>query len=161
MYKFYVMNISHLCYYWSQRLYSNCTTAHKYSISYRTNIFTFLAFLNLHSLSLIFCCGWYSIQCIVIYSIETLLYVYKFLLCLCSLSVANVNSYLNDLCMANTKRDRPAMKKALQMLLRNTSALEQVRPDEFWVLWYVTFSPVEMADQDHHEGINVFKIRTR
>ncbi|XP_065897200.1 DNA ligase 4-like isoform X2 [Dysidea avara] len=42
-----------------------------------------------------------------------------------SLTVANVNSYLNDLCMANTKRDRPAMKKALQMLLRNTSALEQ------------------------------------
>jgi len=63
--------------------------------------------------------------------------------------------------MANTKRDRPAMKKALQMLLRNTSALEQVRADEFLVLWYETFSLVEMADQDHHEGINVFKYRTR
>lgn len=42
-----------------------------------------------------------------------------------SLTVAQVNQYLNDLAMSNAKKDRPGMRKALQLLLRNTSALEQ------------------------------------
>lgn len=42
-----------------------------------------------------------------------------------SLTVAQVNQYLDDLAMSNTKKDRPGVKKALQMLLRNTSAMEQ------------------------------------
>ena len=52
-----------------------------------------------------------------------------------SLTIADVNNYLNDLSMANTKRDRPAMKKALQMLLRNTSALEQVPSQPYQLCW--------------------------
>lgn len=64
--------------------------------------------------------------------------------------VADVNNYLNDLCMANTKRDRPAMKKALQMLLRNTSALEQVSSQPYNLLLQSFFT--EMADQNHYEG---------
>ena len=39
--------------------------------------------------------------------------------------VSQVNQYLDDLAMSNTKKDRPGMRKALQLLLRNTSALEQ------------------------------------
>ena len=39
--------------------------------------------------------------------------------------MAEVNGYLDDLADSNTKRDRPGVKKALQLLLRNTSALEQ------------------------------------
>ena len=42
-----------------------------------------------------------------------------------SLTVDQVNHYLDDLAMSNTKKDRPGMRKALQLLLRNTSALEQ------------------------------------
>ena len=42
-----------------------------------------------------------------------------------SLMVSQVNQYLDDLAMSNTKKDRPGMRKALQLLLRNTSALEQ------------------------------------
>ena len=41
------------------------------------------------------------------------------------LTVAEVNQYLDDLALSNAKRDRSGMKKALQLLLRNTSALEQ------------------------------------
>ena len=36
-----------------------------------------------------------------------------------------VVQYLDDLANGNTSKDRTAMKKALQLLLRNTSALEQ------------------------------------
>ena len=43
----------------------------------------------------------------------------------CSLTVAEVNQYLDDLALSNTKKDRPGVKKALQLLLRNTSGLEQ------------------------------------
>ena len=43
----------------------------------------------------------------------------------CRLSVAQVNEFLDDLAMSHTKKDRPGMKKALQLLLRNTSAMEQ------------------------------------
>lgn len=39
--------------------------------------------------------------------------------------VAQVNQYLDDLALSNVKKDRPGMRKALQLLLRNTSALEQ------------------------------------
>ena len=39
--------------------------------------------------------------------------------------VSQVNEYLDDLAMSNTKKDRAGMRKALQLLLRNTSALEQ------------------------------------
>ena len=39
--------------------------------------------------------------------------------------VSQVNKYLDDLAMSNTKKDRAGMRKALQLLLRNTSALEQ------------------------------------
>ena len=39
--------------------------------------------------------------------------------------VSQVNQYLDDLAISNTKKDRPGMRKALQLLLRNTSALEQ------------------------------------
>ena len=42
-----------------------------------------------------------------------------------SLMVAQVNQYLDDLALSNVKKDRPGMRKALQLLLRNTSALEQ------------------------------------
>eukprot|EP00731_Ephydatia_muelleri_P033435 Em0029g41a len=42
-----------------------------------------------------------------------------------SLTVAQVNQYLDDLANGNTSKDRTGMKKALQLLLRNTSALEQ------------------------------------
>lgn len=42
-----------------------------------------------------------------------------------SLMVSQVNEYLDDLAMSNTKKDRAGMRKALQLLLRNTSALEQ------------------------------------
>ena len=45
--------------------------------------------------------------------------------CPYSLMVAQVNQYLDDLAMSNTKKDRPGMRKALQLLLRNTSGLEQ------------------------------------
>ena len=45
--------------------------------------------------------------------------------CTPSLTIAQVNQYLDDLAMANVKKDRPGMKKALQLLLRNTSAIEQ------------------------------------
>ena len=41
------------------------------------------------------------------------------------LTVAQVNQYLDDLANGNTSTDRAGMKKALQLLLRNTSALEQ------------------------------------
>jgi len=68
--------------------------------------------------------------------------------------VADVNNYLNDLSMANTKRDRPAMKKALQMLLRNTSALEQVLTTQFMWVIYHHLVLTEMANQNHHEGRN-------
>jgi DNA ligase-4 len=39
--------------------------------------------------------------------------------------VAEVNEHLDNLAMAHTKKDRPNLKKSLQLLLRNTSALEQ------------------------------------
>ena len=42
-----------------------------------------------------------------------------------SLTVAEVNQYLDDLAQSNVKKDRPGVKKALQLLLRNTSAVEQ------------------------------------
>lgn len=42
-----------------------------------------------------------------------------------SLTIAQVNQYLDDLALSNTKKDRPGVKRALQLLLRNTSALEQ------------------------------------
>ena len=43
------------------------------------------------------------------------------------LTVAEVNGYLDDLADSNLKKDRPGVKRALQMLLRNASALEQKR----------------------------------
>ena len=43
----------------------------------------------------------------------------------CSLTLAQVNQYLDDLALSNVKKDRPGVKKALQLLLRNTSAIEQ------------------------------------
>eukprot|EP00731_Ephydatia_muelleri_P008253 Em0004g591a len=42
-----------------------------------------------------------------------------------SLTIVQVNQYLDDLANGNTSKDRAGMKKALQLLLRNTSALEQ------------------------------------
>ena len=36
-----------------------------------------------------------------------------------------MNQYLDDLALSNAKKDRPGVKRALQLLLRNTSALEQ------------------------------------
>ena len=39
--------------------------------------------------------------------------------------MAQVNDYLDDLANSNTKKDRPGVKKALQLLMRNTSALQQ------------------------------------
>lgn len=44
-----------------------------------------------------------------------------------SLNLLEVNRYLDDVAVANTKRERGDMKTSLQILLRNTSALEQVR----------------------------------
>ena len=42
-----------------------------------------------------------------------------------SLTVAEVNQYLDNMAQSNVKKDRPGVKRALQLLLRNTSALEQ------------------------------------
>ena len=42
-----------------------------------------------------------------------------------SLSIAQVNQYLDDLALSHVKKDRPGGKKAIQMMLRNTSASEQ------------------------------------
>ncbi len=39
--------------------------------------------------------------------------------------MSQVNEFLDELAMSYTSKDRPSMKKALQLLLRNTSALEQ------------------------------------
>ena len=43
------------------------------------------------------------------------------------LSVAEVNVCLDNLALSNAKKDKGGMKKSLQMLLRNLSALEQVQ----------------------------------
>ena len=42
-----------------------------------------------------------------------------------SLTLSQINQYLDQLALSNVKRDRAGVKKALQMLLRNTSAQEQ------------------------------------
>jgi DNA ligase-4 len=42
-----------------------------------------------------------------------------------SLTMSQVNQYLDDLAMSNVKKERAEVKKALQLLLRNTSAQEQ------------------------------------
>ena len=42
-----------------------------------------------------------------------------------SLTVAQVNEYLDQMAMSNLKKERAGMKKAMQLLLRNTSAQEQ------------------------------------
>lgn len=42
-----------------------------------------------------------------------------------SLTLRHVNQYLDQLALSNVKKDRAGVKKALQMLLRNTSAQEQ------------------------------------
>ena len=44
---------------------------------------------------------------------------------LVSLSVAQINQYLDDLALSNVKKDRMGTKRALQVMLRNTSAQEQ------------------------------------
>ena len=41
------------------------------------------------------------------------------------LTVTQVNEFLDELAMSHVSKDRPGMKRVLQMLLRNTSALEQ------------------------------------
>lgn len=46
-----------------------------------------------------------------------------------SLKIDQVNKHLDQVAQANLERKRDDVKKALQLLLRNTSALEQV-----WVL---------------------------
>ena len=43
-----------------------------------------------------------------------------------SLKIDQVNKYLDQLASANIDHKRDEAKKALQLLLRNTSALEQV-----------------------------------
>jgi len=43
-----------------------------------------------------------------------------------SLKVDEVNKHLDQVAQANLERKRDDVKKALQILLRNTSALEQV-----------------------------------
>jgi DNA ligase-4 len=45
------------------------------------------------------------------------------------LSIAEVNASLDDLALSNVKKDKGGMKKSLQTLLRNLSALEQVQTD--------------------------------
>ena len=42
-----------------------------------------------------------------------------------SLTVSQINDYLDQLALSNLKKDRPGVKKAIQILLRNTSAQEQ------------------------------------
>ena len=42
-----------------------------------------------------------------------------------NLSVAQINQYLDDLVLSNVKKDRMGVKRALQLMLRNTSAHEQ------------------------------------
>ena len=39
--------------------------------------------------------------------------------------MAEINEFLDNLATSHVKKDRPGMKKALQLLLRNTSAMEQ------------------------------------
>ena len=41
------------------------------------------------------------------------------------LSVAQINQYLDDLPLSNVKKDRMGTKRALRLMLRNTSAQEQ------------------------------------
>ena len=41
------------------------------------------------------------------------------------MTLAQVNQYLDNLALSNVKKDRAGMKKALQLLLRNTTAQEQ------------------------------------
>lgn len=53
------------------------------------------------------------------------LFYYIHSLSLSSLTVASVNQYLDQLAHSNVTKDRKGVKKALQMLLRNTSAGEQ------------------------------------
>ena len=43
-----------------------------------------------------------------------------------SLKIDEVNKHLDQVAQANVERKRDDVKKALQLLLRNTSALEQV-----------------------------------
>ena len=44
---------------------------------------------------------------------------------LVSLSIAQVNQYLDDLALSHVKKDKPGVKRAIQLMLRNTSAQEQ------------------------------------
>ena len=46
-------------------------------------------------------------------------------LLLVSLSIAQVNQYLDDLALSHVKKDKPGVKRAIQLMLRNTSAQEQ------------------------------------
>ena len=49
-----------------------------------------------------------------------------------SLKIDQVNKHLDQVAQANLERKRDDVKKALQLLLRNTSALEQV-----WYMYFV------------------------
>ena len=42
-----------------------------------------------------------------------------------SLTLTQINQYLDQLALSNVKKDRAGVKKAIQLLLRNTSAQEQ------------------------------------
>ena len=42
-----------------------------------------------------------------------------------SLTLSQINQYLDQLALSNVKKDRPGVKRTLQQLLRNTSAQEQ------------------------------------
>ena len=64
-----------------------------------------------------------------------------------SLTVAQVNQYLDDLANGNTSKDRAGMKKALQLLLRNTSALEQK-----WLIRIILKVAARVGGEDNPEG---------
>lgn len=59
---------------------------------------------------------------------STLYNYYNFKLCygILSLKIDQVNKHLDQVAQGNVERKRDDVKKALQLLLRNTSALEQV-----------------------------------
>lgn len=43
-----------------------------------------------------------------------------------SLNIEQVNQYLSEIAQANLDKKKDVVKKTLQMMLRNTSAIEQV-----------------------------------
>ena len=69
----------------------------------------------------------FSLQVTVLYcNIRWLCIFNSFAVFILSLKIDEVNKHLDQVAQANLEHKRDDVKKALQLLLRNTSALEQV-----------------------------------